>query len=1778
MKESLLRHAANLKQKNHLHKRWQKVVSVLACMVVFCTVYALVLPAVTMEKTAYCGKEEHAHTEACCEDQLICGKAEGEGSHQHGDQCYKTTQSLICTIPESDGHQHTEECYETTTEDVLICESEDPEHVHGSECYTTVTVTAETPSCGQEVGAGEHHHTEECSETQTTQICGQEELEGHKHTEECYEQVRTCEKEEHTHSLACYSDPNADVEDAGVWQNTVASVSLTGNWGEDLAAVAATQNGYRESEANYAVMEDGATINGYTRYGAWSGDAYRDNWSAQFVNFCLSYAGIPSSAIAQKPECGQWGTTTVAADGSTYIPKKGDLVILDSDHNGAADRAGVVTNASANSFTAVVGDLDKAVKTNTYSIGDSSVTGYVEMPENPALKSENDVDPTPEITPETTPEATPEPEPSEAPEATPTPEPTEAPEVTLVQNTLTAKIYTDSSYETELTDQTSITVSGKLPENASVKAYPIENVTMDGEEILYAWDISIYDAQGNLWEPEDGNPISVEFHVPELAEEEDYSIYYIPESDTEKDPEELQSQVTGNVISFEAEHFSVYALMRAARAGSGTITGTNLSDYITDVIFEKQKGHIWEESTTFEPNDSVRAKITFTGLEKTELQKNDNTTYLELPAGIDCSKFTGTYKTTDGTEESGEYTFQKVDGKWYIVLKLYDDYVNKAGATINGTLNLSYEWSSDLGSAEGKDETITIGKWTGIVNITKKDEGSSGTTSGNYGLSKDASKLSYSPDGKKGYIDYTVKLTVKDKVKGPIKLGDTLSGNISNDWNYVDGSLVINPSTPGISWTIANNATMNNNSATIIIGQEGVEIPAGTYTITYRVENEKISDVNANISQSIHNTISIDTNPSISTDRWTSVNVKDINKQGQLVTGTDGRYIDYTVYINAGDVIKNIENNVQFADKLPSNVEFVDGSIIVKQYGINGNYNDLSSYLTCSNQEIIGSLPKGQYYYIITYRVKVKENDIPIGGTEIINTANSGGGIKGSSESKVSVPNDVLNKEFVEQKVTQENDTWIDKLKWKSTISVDGSVKGYVYEDWSAVGWNGSQPYCQMYMTDQQRNAIVIKDKHGNSVAADKYTVTTSDKKGGYPEIPVGLFKITFTGDVEGPVTIEYETTADLTRYNVGNSIQFKNHASVTYGEYSDEAEATSESIQYTHGNPGIIIKGKYLVNSGVGSTKDTTILEPGQTRIPWAITINRDGTLKCDLTVTDTIADGMIYVPESLKVMRGYYPEITSRVNVSFDETSHELKITIPSTAYVDPSTNEANFVAIYYETELPSDYFEGAEVKKDFKNTASVEANGKTEESTFTQEVTRKVVGKSGKYDALNRLLTYEIVLNPDGSKLNNGNLLTVIDKLDAGGISQYIRLKSLTLFTAKKTKDSSGNVKVEPALRIAQLTENDSKQENTYTWDQDKKQFTAYIKDEQAYVLVAEYFVDVDVASDVALKNEVMIQGQSEWKTEDNTTKVTYQTSGTTNTNHDQVIIIKRDSSNYNTVLAGAEFDLEEYTTTSSSWINKESLITGSNGQVSTVKIERKKLYRLTETKAPNDYVLDAAPYYFIILEKDDIADSYLPNTINNDKNYNKNQVKIVRVTEQDKYAKVVIDRYNTIVKKGELQVEKIWKNSNGQQITDAAELAKMPQIKVTLTKYKHQGNENWSNEGDQEAILSHTNAWTHLWNNLETGDNIRYTLVETTVDGYKKTYVLNSESLSEGTKFSLGESGDIIYITNTEESNDYVLPETGGIGTNRLAAVGLSLMAGSLMCEYVLRRRRRERRRS
>lgn len=382
-----------------------------------------------------CG--EHVHTDACYTETavLACGLEESE-EHQHDENCYKTSRELTCGI-DSD-HSHTDACYEweqvlscdlptDSAEDaqpVLVCtkpeivlhrhtpdcfdadgnlicgQTQILEHRHSDACFETVAEPVDTGTltctdtahvhtarcygtwelvCGQE----EHTHSEACTqnEQEETVFCGKD---AHTHGEACRDEngELVCGTEEHTHSLACYADPGADVETAELWEQTFAGVTLTGNWRQDTLAIAETQLGYAESTKNYLVAEDGETVKGYTRYGAWCEEPYGD-WNVMFLTFCLHYAGV--EGVPPDKDCGGWVTSWADAfePAQSHTPAVGDLVLFDRDGDGTADRAGLVAQITDSGFAAMEGDAEDAVRLLTYGADDPGILGYINLPEGP---------------------------------------------------------------------------------------------------------------------------------------------------------------------------------------------------------------------------------------------------------------------------------------------------------------------------------------------------------------------------------------------------------------------------------------------------------------------------------------------------------------------------------------------------------------------------------------------------------------------------------------------------------------------------------------------------------------------------------------------------------------------------------------------------------------------------------------------------------------------------------------------------------------------------------------------------------------------------------------------------------------------------------------------------------------------------------------------------------------------------------------------------------------------------------------------------------------------------------------------------------------------------------------------------------------------------------------------------------------------------------------------------------------------------------------------------
>lgn len=210
MNHVLLQEAIKLNKERKRKKHWGQFVRFLAGIVVFCTTYALILPAITLEKPTICGMEEHEHVETCFETkyetQLQCPYENGELTlHVHEDACYVQEQSLVCSLPETKPHEHIESC--STEQNVLVCTLEETEgHAHGETCYPESSeLTCTLPET--EV----HVHGESCSAEDGTLICTLEETEGHAHDENCYTTVVSSEPdcgltecEAHMHDETCY--------------------------------------------------------------------------------------------------------------------------------------------------------------------------------------------------------------------------------------------------------------------------------------------------------------------------------------------------------------------------------------------------------------------------------------------------------------------------------------------------------------------------------------------------------------------------------------------------------------------------------------------------------------------------------------------------------------------------------------------------------------------------------------------------------------------------------------------------------------------------------------------------------------------------------------------------------------------------------------------------------------------------------------------------------------------------------------------------------------------------------------------------------------------------------------------------------------------------------------------------------------------------------------------------------------------------------------------------------------------------------------------------------------------------------------------------------------------------------------------------------------------------------------------------------------------------------------------------------------------------------------
>lgn len=288
--------------------------TVLSILVVIGVSWNLRMTGVTLANDACCGYEEHQHTEECLVQNIVCGYNEEK-------------------LP-----------------------------------------TGETGAFDAEPAAeidGDMEFVPDESEDPIPDSNSKEEY-LHIHVDECYQSEYRCGHEEHFHSLACYSNPKADVETPLDWQEMFEDYPYTGNFREDLVGVAKTQVGYTESELNFEVNND-EIRHGYTRYGAWYGAPYNE-WSAMFVSFCLHYAGADLSEYpinsGTNTMAGLWEAQGRYTRAESYSPVAGDLVFFEDN------TVGIVSEVQTTTIYVISGDVDDSVNRRLLPLNDDSIVGW----------------------------------------------------------------------------------------------------------------------------------------------------------------------------------------------------------------------------------------------------------------------------------------------------------------------------------------------------------------------------------------------------------------------------------------------------------------------------------------------------------------------------------------------------------------------------------------------------------------------------------------------------------------------------------------------------------------------------------------------------------------------------------------------------------------------------------------------------------------------------------------------------------------------------------------------------------------------------------------------------------------------------------------------------------------------------------------------------------------------------------------------------------------------------------------------------------------------------------------------------------------------------------------------------------------------------------------------------------------------------------------------------------------------------------------------------------
>lgn len=1665
--------------------------------------------ALTTDNEYSCGMEEHVHTDECYTEELVCGYEEGEP--EEPDSAFSVDSEPTTEEPEAEPeelepeetepevHHHTADCYETVLVEhkELTCGKEehthdetcpvDPdtgdflcgyeEHEHSDDCYTTETETEEKLVCGYEEGEVLSDGTADddgiaaLEDTNTATSVAEDDSSSeavsepviHHHTEACYEKVLTCTIPEHTHTLACLADYSADVETDDDWQKY--SVGLSDNWNEALLAVAQEQLGYKESEKNFQTDEalgDIIDVHHYTRYGAFYGNPYAD-WDVAFIAFCQHYAGIPKTEIPQR-----LGLEALRAD---------------MDAMGFA----YLTEGEDAAYEAIPGDV---VTYNKNGTADDETIGIVETVGDDSLTVI-----------------------SGAVEGA-------VAEVTVPFTDVTSTILVDQAYgdyvgeaddrdgsdddeiavqPADETDATAVDASddifnttGALDLNNEVNQEKL-GLTFTFQKLV--GDEYINAGSGETIEEGDNVQVVVGFEAQagtfEKGQNRNKAYYNLPyklaEPLSNKDITDDHGKKIGR-MDVNTDGLVVITF-------SDDVTGFDYKDYFKGTF------KVWGQA--FAKDDSTSGTITFPG--------HGNSFTLKKKSDISIHK-----------DVDSKIIFEK--GRTYFEYTITVSSNNgTAGETVTINDNITNLWNVTGQFVQASFKLTKNGMAaeipTGYPEIKSKSDGTSSfTIKGLDALQADENYM----------LTYRYEITNANTLP---KEG----GNVTNSATASYGN---NTTNPAGTWKPIMSPELSVKKEGVYGGNNPDTVMTGRILWTITVDNPSGRDLNG-----------FKVTDTVQTEDVVILDQNDV--KGNIIQIKDGNNNEVDKIVDGvakkGGTAKVSDDKRSFEYTFPANSTSTKYTFT---YCTTVPFDALNN--SAGSVQVLNEvdIDKDSEHYHGDGSANVSKREalllkVPLGGTELEadnNRLKTVWELVIRSDASADTAKQFTIRDYFESptnKNGQTMDHYADKSKLEEELTAVGSEnneKGLFFD----VLVNGA--YRRVY-------GIEAMKALGADVTIQYYTDEASTREAGEDTDKVRSFKITV--DWKGRTTplsvvqihakgyTTYVDSAD--RLESGEKLSIYNY--IKMGDKEQGAKSDYEKPTKKTPNLGKLVS----TNEWTGFKDSAKIDYTGENTLIWykLLLKNLDAN---EATVTDTLPAGLeytgtYYVGWSTAETEGrnstdkLLPFVTGEGNEGAKNTQYLEMPTVTGTADAGQelvfklknlntlkNPKEGSYqIAIIFSVKVTDDYWNDISENptKKYPNEATWDQSSKTARADAF--VTRKnsYVEKRNDYRDGNKEVTYTVEINKEGKTLLStaGKSLVLHDVLTVPSkISAEIDLQSIKLYDDAKN-DVTTLMKCKPDEVV------DDGTNKTY-------KITVEVPDSAHYTLKYTYkFIVPDNVADgrtFQIKNTVGMFGNSETPSD-----LVYKHSGAagsvTQDNTNTLKVYKVETDKFYNTLPGATFKLTHWD--GSKWSEADgNYTTDADGQIlfrytdqvkeNIVNVNRGVLYKLEETAAPNGYIGDSTPHYFLMLSANQTKeDAYA--AVSNAEVAEAN----IRFVAANKTELMHVE--NTAK---QITIRKVWQDANGKQENGSRE-----PITVKITRYKDgKVDTAWL---PKSITLSSDNDWTYIYPDSSKSDDPLedgYTYAveeEKEPDGYNVSY-----TDSKGTERHTGlTSGDSVTITNMKKTN-------------------------------------------